>query len=48
MEYKYQLEGVQVHEHYLGGNMEWGKDWKMSWSAKSYIKNVTERIEKLI
>ncbi len=48
MEYEFQLKGVGVTEYYLGGDMELGKDEKMSWSAKTYIKKVTERIENLI
>jgi len=47
MEYEYQLKGVGVPEYYLGGDMEFSKDGKMSWSAKTYIKNISERIEKL-
>ncbi len=47
VEFEYQLKGVGVPEYYLEGDMELGKDGKMSWSAKTYIKNVTDRIEKL-
>ncbi len=35
-------------EYYLGGDMEISKDGEMAWSAKTYIKNVTERIGKLL
>ncbi len=47
MEYEYQLKGVGVPEYYFGGDMELGKDGNMSWSAKAYIKNVSNRIAKL-
>ncbi len=48
MEYENQLKGIRVPEYYLGGDMELDKDGKMSWLAKTYIKNVTEGIEKLL
>ncbi len=48
IEYEYQLKGVGVPEYYLGGDMELAKNGKMSWSAKTYIQNFTERIEKLM
>ncbi len=42
-----QSKGVGVTGYYLGGNMELEKDGKVSWSAKTYVKNASERIEKL-
>ncbi len=48
MEYEYELKGVGVPEYYLGDYMEVGKDGNMSLSAKIYIKNITESMEKLM
>ncbi len=42
---EYHLKGVDMPKYCLGGDMELGKDEKMSWSAKIYIKNISERIE---
>ncbi len=47
MECEYQIKEVGVPENYIGGNMELRKNGKMSWSSKTYIKNVSGRIEKL-
>ncbi len=47
MAYEFQLKGVDVPEYYLGSNMELGKDGEMSWSAKSYINNVSDKIDEL-
>ncbi len=46
MEYEYHFKGVGVPKYYLGGNMELGKDGKLSRSAKTYIKNVADRLDK--
>jgi hypothetical protein len=53
VELRYTLKGTGVPEYYLRGNIE-DIDWvtapnqkTLAWSAKSYITNVTERIEKL-
>ncbi len=48
MEYEYQLKGLGLPANFLDGNMELGKNGKMSWSTKKDIKNVTSRIEKLL
>ncbi len=45
MEYEYLLKWVDVPQYYLGGNMEFSKDGKISWSSKTNIKNVSDRIE---
>ncbi len=42
MEYEYILKRMGVPEYYLAGNTKLGRDGKMSWSAKIYIKNVFE------
>ncbi len=47
MEYEYKLKGVSVTDYYLGSNMELNKDGEFPWSAKTYIKNVSEMIDKL-
>jgi len=47
--YGYELKGVGTPEYYSGADVEQDKDtgyWKMS--AKTYIKNVTDKIEKLL
>ena len=53
LEKRYTLKGTGVPEYYLGGNIEeieWAgapNNKTLAWSAKTYITNVTERIEKL-
>ena len=47
--FDYELKGVGVPEYYSGADLSYEQDtncWVMS--AKTYIKNVTERIEKLL
>ena len=47
--YKYELKGVGMPEYYSGGNVDYdyeNKTWVMS--AKTYIKNICEKIEKLM
>ena len=53
LEKRYELKGTGVPEYYLGGNIE-EIDWKQSpkgktyaLSARTYIKNITEKIEKM-
>ena len=47
LKFEYEMKGVGVPEYYLGGNVDIGTDGTMYWSAKTYIKNVVDRIEKL-
>ena len=44
---EYTLKGVGIPEYYLGGDVEINAKYGMQLSAKTYIKNVTERIEKM-
>jgi hypothetical protein len=53
LEKRYTLKGTGVPEYYLGGNID-EIDWEgapgrrtLAWSAKTYISNITNRIEKL-
>ena len=48
MQYEYNLKGVGVPESYLGGDMEIHEDGHMAWSPSTYIKTITERIERLL
>ena len=48
LKFDYNLKGVGTPEYYLGGNVDIASDGKMTWSAKTYNKNICERIEKLI
>ena len=41
------MKGIGVPVYYLGGNVDIGTDSSMYWSAKTYIKNVCDRVEKL-
>ena len=47
LKFEYEMKGVGVPEYYLGGNVDIGTDGSMYWSAKTYIKNVCDRVEKL-
>jgi hypothetical protein len=47
LKFEYEMKGVGAPEYYLGGNVDIGTDGSMYWSAKTYIKNVCDRIEKL-
>ncbi|MGH3054647.1 MAG: Ty1/Copia family ribonuclease HI, partial [Gaiellaceae bacterium] len=46
LQFEYYLKGVGLPSYYLGGDVEM-KNGKMIWSAKTYIKNICERIEKM-
>ncbi len=46
MQYEYNFEELGIPEYCLGYEIEIGKDGNMTWSAETYIKNVTDRIEK--
>ena len=48
MKYEYNLKGVGVPEYYLGGDMEIHEDGHMAWSAKTYIKTISEKIARLL
>ena len=46
--YKYTLTGVGSPEYYNGADITFDNNGHVTMSAKTYIKNVTERIEKLM
>ena len=46
--YKYKLGGVGVPEYYNGADISFNDNGYAQMSAKTYIKNVIERIEKLL
>ena len=46
--YKYKLSGVGVPEYYNGADISFDDNGYAQMSAKTYIKNITERIEKLL
>ena len=44
----YPLKGVGSPEYYLGGDIMRGKDGRLVTSAKTYIKRICEKIEKVM
>jgi len=46
--YKYKLGGVGTPQYYNGADISFNKNGYAQMSAETYIKNITERIEKLL